>query len=45
MKLIKQYNGKYSYCIYLHKNKYYVSNEHGTRPATKNEINKIKTNS
>jgi len=42
MKLIEQYNGKYSYCVYLHKGKYYISNEYGTRLATSKEIDKLK---
>jgi hypothetical protein len=44
MKKITQYNGKYSYAIYKYNGKFYVSNEHGTRPATKKEIDKINKN-
>lgn len=46
---IKQYEGlrittghHTSYAIIEHKGKYYVSQESGTRPATKTEIKKIK---
>jgi len=38
MKKIATYNGKYSCAVYEHKGKLYISNQYGTRLATKKEI-------
>jgi len=43
MKKIESHNGKYSYSVYVDsKGIYYISNEWGTRRATKKEILEIK---
>jgi hypothetical protein len=42
MKKVYTYNSKnYSFAVYVSKNIYYISNEHGTRKATKKEIKMI----
>jgi hypothetical protein len=35
---------RYSYAVYLSKGVYYISNEFGTRKATKKEVKRLKAN-
>jgi len=44
MKKVMMYNGKYSFAVYEHKGVYYISNEHGTRLATKKELIRLGLN-